>query len=69
MIIVAHQVDEVKGLSHGGHVIAVVDGVVARRDSGGDHQVVLLELGSHLPEELGMVLLVLGKPGAIVPTT
>ena len=69
MIIVTHQVDEVERLCHGGHVVGVVNGLVAGRDGGRDQEVVFVELASHLAEESGVVFLVLREARTVFPTT
>jgi len=69
VVIVAHQVDEVQSLSHGGHVVGVVDGLVAGRDGGRDQEVVFVELDAHLPEKGSVVLLVFREPRTVFPTT
>ena len=69
MIIVAHQIDEVQRLCHSGHVVGVVDGLVAGRDGGRDQEVVFIKLASHLAEEGGVVFFVLREPRTVFPTT
>ncbi len=69
MVIVAHQVDEVERVGHGGHVVGVVDGLVAGRNGSRDHEVMLVELASHLAEESGVVFLVFWKSGTVFSTT
>ena len=69
MIVVGHEVDEVQSLCHRRHVVGLIDGLEPSRDGGSQQEAVLVELGSHLPQELGMVLLVFGKSGTVISTT
>ena len=69
MEIIAHQVDEIKSLRHGCDVVGFVDGVEPGRDCCSDHEVVLVELGSHFTKKESMVLTVFRKSGAVIPAT
>lgn len=64
--VVAHDVDEVQRLRHGRHVVRLVDRLPSSRDCGGQDESVLVELGTHLAEELGVVLAILREARAIV---